>query len=186
MPAHPRNALLCALASLGGGQVAAEVIDAGAAGFTTRHVLKIEAGRAEVYRAAVRDLALWWSDDLTASGTAANLYLDARPQGCFCERLGAPDAGIVHLTVTFVNPGVMLRLSGGLGPLGLMGVAGNLTWEFRDADDATEVVWTYAVGGWLPEGGGELAGPVDAALADQVARLKAYVEDRAVRGGGSP
>ena len=47
------------------------------------------------------------------------MTIDARTQGCFCEVLGE-GAGVVHLTVTFVNPGVILRLSGGLGPLGLM------------------------------------------------------------------
>ena len=185
MPAQPLHALPLALVLLAAAPAAAEVVDVGAAGFTTRHAVTIQAGRAEVYRAAVGEVARWWSDGLTASGRAANLRLEARPQGCFCERLGPPEAGIVHMTVTFVNPGVMLRLSGGLGPLGLMGVAGNLTWEFREAEAMTEVVWTYAVGGWLPEGADAMADAVDAALGEQVGRLKAYVEDGAAAGEGA-
>ena len=184
MPAKPLHALPLALVILASAPASSEVLDAGAAGFTTRHALTIQAGRAEVYRAAVGDVARWWSDGLTASGRAANLRLEARPQGCFCERLGPDDAGIVHMTVTFVNPGVMLRLSGGLGPLGLMGVAGNLTWEFRDVEDVTEVVWTYAVGGWLPEGAHAMADAVDTALGEQVERLKAYIEHGAAGAAG--
>jgi uncharacterized protein YndB with AHSA1/START domain len=154
---------------------AAEVADAGASGFTTRHSITISRPRAEVYRASVGKIGSWWSDDHTVSGRAANMYLQAQPQGCFCERLGE-DAGVVHMTVTFVNPTVMLRLSGGLGPLGLMGVSGNMTWEFADSADGTALTWSYAVGGYYPGGLEQMAGAVDAVLTGQMTRLKEFLE----------
>lgn len=152
----------------------AEVVDASGSGFTTRHSIVIEAARADVYRDVVRHIGDWWSDDNTMSGDASNIYLDAVPQGCFCERLGA--GGVVHLTVTFVNPTVMLRLTGGLGPLGLMGVNGNMTWEFDDSGRGTEVTWSYAVGGYVAGGLDRLAPAVDSVLIEQMNRLKEYSE----------
>lgn len=155
---------------------AAEVVDAGASGFNTRHSVTISRPRAEVYKAAVREVGSWWSSDHTVSGHASNLYIDAGTPGCFCEKLGE-GGGVVHMTVTFVNPGVMLRLSGGLGPLGLMGVMGNMTWEFADEGEGTAVTWQYAVGGYLPDGLESVAGAVDRVLAEQMQALKVFAEN---------
>jgi hypothetical protein len=168
----PAVAILAAVFSLPCG---AEVIDANASGFTTRHSVTVSAARAEVYHASVASIGSWWSDDHTVSGRAANMYLEAKPQGCFCERLG-DKGGVVHMTVTFVNPTVMLRLSGGLGPLGLMGVNGNMTWEFADSDEGTTVTWSYAVGGYFPGGLEQMAGAVDGVLTAQMTRLKQFLE----------
>lgn len=154
----------------------ADVVDSGAAGFTTSHSVTISKARAEVYRAAVRQVGSWWSDDLTVSGHASNLYIDSRPQGCFCEQLGE-HAGVVHMTVTFVNPTVMLRLTGGLGPLGLLGVSGNMTWEFADSAEGTVVTWSYAVGGYLEGGLDRMAGAVDGVLTEQMNLLKEFAEN---------
>jgi len=153
----------------------AEVIDMGDNGFTVRHELSIDAERSTVYKTAIDQIGSWWSSDHTVSGDAANLYLRTDLPGCFCERLGE-GGGLIHLRVTFVNPGVMLRLSGGLGPLGLMGVAGNMTWEFDETEDGTTVTLQYAVGGYLDGGLAAVASPVDAVLGEQMSRLKAYVE----------
>jgi hypothetical protein len=78
--------------------------------------------------------------------------------------------------VTFVNPGIVLRLTGGLGPLGLMGVGGNMTWEFFDAEEGTRVRFTYAVGGYRAGGLGAIALPVDYVIGEALQRLKAYIE----------
>ena len=45
------------------------------------------------------------------------MTIDGKLQGCFCETF-ENGGGIVHMEVTFVNPGIILRLTGGLGPLG--------------------------------------------------------------------
>jgi hypothetical protein len=152
-----------------------EVLDAAANGFTAKHSTVIEAGRSEVYGSVVDDISQWWNAEHTISGNAGNLYISAQPNGCFCERLG-PNAGLVHMTVTFVNPGVMLRFTGGLGPLGLMGVNGNMTWEFEEHEQGTLVTVNYAVGGYLDGGLDALASAVDGVLVEQFQRLKQFVE----------
>lgn len=154
--------------------VSAEVVDAQAGGFSSVNEVTIAAAREAVWRAAI-DVAQWWSPDHTLSGDASRLSISAIPQGCFCESFGA-GAGVVHLTVTMVNPGVILRLTGGLGPLGLMGVNGNMIWEFEDSGSGTRARFTYAVGGYLAGGLDEIAAPVDAVIGEALARLKAYIE----------
>lgn len=153
----------------------AEVRDASPAGFTLEHEAVIAADRLTVWRAAVHGIGDWWSDAHTISGDATKLSIDPRPQGCFCETLGG-GAGMVHQTVTFVNPTVMLRLTGGLGPLGLMGVSGNMLWEFFDDPAGTRVRFSYAVGGYHPEGLDALAAAVDSVIGDALVRLARFVE----------
>lgn len=162
--------------------VRAEVVDSAEHGFNIRHSLEIAAPRADVWFAAVEQVGAWWIDDHTVSGDAARLSIEARPQGCFCEMLG-PDSGLVHMTVTFVNPTVVLRLSGGLGPLGLMGTAGNMTWEFDDSGTGTTLTWRYAVGGYLSaeQGLDDVAPAVDGVLLEQMNALRRFVEEGALR-----
>lgn len=174
---------LACLLGAAAGAARAEVIDAGEGGFTVEHRVVVTADRATAWQAAVGEVSAWWNGDHTVSGDAANLFIDPRPMGCFCERLG-DDSGLVHLVVTFVNPGVLLRMTGGLGPLGLLGANGNLTLEFADASAAdgappnAEVTLRYAVGGYRDGGMAPLAGPVDAVLGEQLERLAAYIASR--------
>ena len=153
----------------------AAVVDADVNGITVANKTSISAARIAVYKAAIENIGAWWSSDHTVSGDAANLYFDASVQGCFCESLGQ-GAGLVHMTVTFVNQGVMIRLSGGLGPLGLMGVAGNMTWEFDDSDEGTTITLNYAVGGYMSGGLDSIASAVDGVLIEAMTRLKLFVE----------
>lgn len=153
----------------------AEVVDAEAAGFKIVNEAIIAVTRADAWRLAIKDIDKWWSSDHTVSGEASRLRINAKPQGCFCEDLGK-NAGVVHMTVSMVYPEVVLRLTGGLGPLGLMGVQGNMTWEFEDADEGTAVKFTYAVGGFRPDGLDAMAEPVDRVIGEALQRLKAYSE----------
>ena len=154
----------------------AEVTASGPGGFTVEHEVTVSASRAEVFAAAVDQVGEWWNSDHTVGLDASRMRIDARPMGCFCEDLG-DDNGVVHLVVTFVNRDVILRLTGGLGPLGLMGVNGNMTWEFFDADaGGTRVKWSYAVGGFRQGGLNALALPVDAVIGEALARMAAFVE----------
>ncbi len=163
------------VALLVSGAARAEVIDAAPGGFSLVHEVTISAPRNKVWQAAVFKVGQWWSSDHTISGDATRMSIDPRPQGCFCEAIGE-HAGVVHLTVTFVNPNVLLRLTGGLGPLGLLGVDGNMTWEFFDAEGGTTVRFAYVVGGYRPDGLEEMAGPVDYVIGEALRRLKAFVE----------
>lgn len=171
------NRLICVLlvSLLPFSSANSEVIDAAPAGFSLVQEVTIVAPRQDVWRAAVYEVGNWWSSDHTISGDASKMSINPVPQGCFCEAIGE-HAGVVHLTVTFVNPNVLLRLTGGLGPLGLLGVDGNMTWEFLDAEEGTVVRFSYAVGGYRPGGLDELAGPVDSVIGDALQRLKAFVE----------
>ena len=153
----------------------AEVTDSDPAGFTTVHEVHVDATRERIWQAAIDEVGQWWNGDHTISGDATRMRIDARPLGCFCETVDE-NAGVVHLTVTAVTPRVMLRLTGGLGPLGLMGVAGNMTWELFDTGDGTRVKFVYAVGGYLDGGLDSVAAPVDYVVGEALARLKAYVE----------
>ena len=153
----------------------AEVLDADGHGFTIRIHTRVNAERMAVYKAAVEQVGSWWHGDHTISGIANNLYINARVPGCFCENLGE-GAAIVHMAVTYISPGVVIRLTGGLGPLGLMGVDGNMTWEFDEATDGTVVTLNYAVGGYHPDGLDSIAPAVDGVLEEAMTRLGAFAE----------
>ena len=153
----------------------ADVSDVAPNGFTTVNEATVRADAARVWRAATQDIGAWWDPGHTLSGDASRLSIDARPMGCFCESFG-DDAGFVHLTVTGVSPGSLLRLTGGLGPLGVMGVNGNMTWEFEALDSGTRVRFTYVVGGYAEGGLDRMAQPVDNVLGDALRRLARYVE----------
>jgi uncharacterized protein YndB with AHSA1/START domain len=153
----------------------AEVIDAEENGFTIVNEVVIVATGDTVWQAATDKVGEWWNSDHTVSGDASRLSINAVPQGCFCEDLG-PGAGVVHLLVTMVSPGVVIRFTGGLGPLGLMGVNGNMTWELEAVEAGTSVTFSYAVGGYLPGGLESMAAPVDHVIGEALQRLKAYVE----------
>ncbi|MBT8078806.1 MAG: ATPase [Gammaproteobacteria bacterium] len=155
--------------------VRAEVIDAAAHGFSSSNSVVVPTDRFTAFEATVNDVAHWWSDDHTMSGFASNLYIEPEPLGCFCEKL-PNGGGMVHMTVTFVNRGVMLRLTGGLGPLGLMGTNGNLTWEFAEHDSGTQITLKYAVGGYLDGGLDAVAAAVDSVLLQQLQSLKTHIE----------
>jgi uncharacterized protein YndB with AHSA1/START domain len=165
---------LAALLTVSTGAVA-EVTDSAENGFTTVHESVVAAPRARVWQAAIGEIGKWWSDDHTVDGDAGGMSIESVPQGCFCETF-RNGGGVVHMDVTFVNPGIILRLTGGLGPLGLMGVNGNMTWEFFDEGEATRVRFTYVVGGYRPGGLSAIARPVDYVIGEALARMKAYVE----------
>ena len=172
----PRTSTLLVFVLLGiSRSLPAEVVDSAANGFTVRSDVAIKAPVETVWRVLAENVDDWWHSDHTYTGNAANLYIDARPLGCFCERLDAGGA-VVHMTVTFANPGKMLRLSGGLGPLGLMGVDGNLVFSLRPGNEVSYVTVTYAVGGYAPDGLDAIAGAVDGVISDQAARLRRLIE----------
>jgi hypothetical protein len=155
------------------GIATAEVTDASSNGFTLVHEVSVGASRSQAWAAAVHNVGLWWNSEHTISGNSRLLSIDARPLGCFCEAAGG---GFVHLTVTVVSRDVLLRMTGGLGPLGLMGVNGNMTWEFTDDDNGTKIKFFYAVGGYSADGLDSVAGDVDVVIGEALRRLKAFIE----------
>ena len=87
------------------------------------------------------------------------------------RRLIAPNPGMM------TGPGTNTYLfPGGLGPLGLMGVSGNMTWEFEDHEDGMQLTLNYAVGGYLNGGLDAVAEAVDGVLVEQIENLRKLVE----------
>ncbi len=148
----------------------ADVLDKSAAGFTVRHSVVVPVP-ANAAWAKFIDVAAWWGNDHTFSGSAANLKLDAAAGGCFCETL-AGGGSVMHLRVVDAQPNEMLRLVGALGPLQPLAVQGTLSVAFKTVEGGTEVTLTYAVGGYLPGGLQDWARPVDGMFAGQAQQFR--------------
>ena len=171
-----RFALTLGLAILAGGtsSLLAKVVDSAENGFTVQHSISVDASPAEVYRALV-DVAAWWHPDHTWSGESRNLSLEPKAGGCFCERLDG-QGSVQHLEVVYANPGKLLRLKGGLGPLQNMGVTGSLSFDFSQTAGSTAVTLTYQVGGYYPQGLNTLADVVNEVLGMQFVRFEKFVK----------
>jgi uncharacterized protein YndB with AHSA1/START domain len=152
----------------------ADVLDATTGGFSIKIATSVNAPPAAVFRAISEQIGRWWDPAHTYSGDAANLSIEPRAGGCWCERL--PAGGVQHMVVGHINAPNTLVFHGGLGPLGSMGVAGALAWTLTDRSGTTDIQVTYNVGGYVQGGFGPLAPLVDAVLSAQVKRLKAFVE----------
>jgi len=82
-------ALILAAAAPAIERASAEVVAVGGNGFEVRETVRTAAPD-KVYGALLNP-AHWWNSEHTFSGSAANLALDARAGGCWCETL--PDGG---------------------------------------------------------------------------------------------
>ena len=162
--------------------VRGEVIESTAAGFSVRNVASINAAPAKVYATLTDKVGGWWDPAHTFSHDARNLSVDAKPGGCFCERL--PDGGgVQHMSVVYAAPGKLLRLTGAIGPLQEAALAGTMTWNLPQAGDGTRVELIYTVGGFRAGGFRDMPTVVDGVLRGQLARLKAFVETGRPDGG---
>ena len=153
----------------------AEVASVGPNGFEVRESAHLGAAPDKVY-AGLLEPASWWNSEHTFSGSSRNLTLDARPGGCWCEKL--KDGGSVeHLRVIYVSPGKVLRLRGALGPFQSLPVDGVMTFVIKPgAGGGSEVSLTYAVGGYAKDGFDALSKAADEVLGTQLAGLKKFVE----------
>jgi uncharacterized protein YndB with AHSA1/START domain len=147
--------------------------DVAPSGFLVRYQLAIDAPAAKVFDALL-NVGSWWSEKHTYSGDSRNLSIDARPGGCFCEKL--PSGAVEHMRVVFLSANQALRLRGALGPLQAHGVAGAMTWRLSPADKGTRLELTYSVGGFMAGGFEKVAPAVEAVLQEQADRLKRFVE----------
>jgi len=165
--------LTAALAvSVVAGAAQAAVTDRSAAGFEVSETATIAAPPNKVWDNLMRPYR-WWSSQHSWSGKAANLSIDS--SGCFCEKL--THGAVRHMTVVYADEDKALRMAGALGPLQFTGATGHLGVTLKPVGDGTEVVMTYDVGGYARGGLAEKwAGPVDAVLGEQLARLKKTVE----------
>jgi hypothetical protein len=153
----------------------AAVVDSAPGGFTVRHVVEVSGTATAAYRTLTDRIGTWWDPEHTFSGRAANLSIEARPGGCFCEQLPG-GGGVRHMTVIYADPGKLLRLTGGLGPLQELAVSGTMTWTLTQAFNSTMITMTYTAGGYRPGGLDSLAPVVDMVLGTQVTRLKRLID----------
>ena len=165
-------ALVVAIA--GAGAAFADVSDVSPTGFQLKITAHIAAPPDKVFAAIIQP-AKWWSPAHTYSKSAANLSIDAKAGGCFCEMLG--DGGSVeHLSVASVFPGKLLRMRGALGPFQAHGVEGAMTWSLEPAGSETNLTVTYDVGGHMAGGFGEWPKLANGMVSEQVGRLKKFIE----------
>ncbi|MBI1211173.1 MAG: ATPase [Alphaproteobacteria bacterium] len=170
------NVGLVAIAMVAGaaGGAHADVTDVSPTGFQLQVKAHIAAAADKVY-ATIVEPAKWWNPGHTWSKNAANLSIDAKAGGCFCEAL--PGGGSVeHLSVATAMPGKLLRMRGALGPFQGSGLAGSMSWEMTGAGQETDLVVTYDLGGHMVGGFGEWPQKADAMVSEQVARLKKFIE----------
>ncbi len=152
----------------------AEVVQSSSQGFEVSHTVTVAA---PLERAWAVTLAprLWWNKEHTYSGDSANLTIDERPGGCFCEKLPGK-GGVEHMRIAYIQPPRMVRMIGGLGPLQAEGATGALAITLTKEGEGTKIVLSYVIGGYIRQGPEKLAPLVDRVLGEQMAGLKAAVE----------
>ena len=152
-----------------------DVADSSPNGFTVKITMQIQAPPADVYRKIVNNIGDWWSPVHTFSHNPHNLSLDAKAQGCFCEKL-ANQGSVRHMEVLTAMPGERLVLSGAMGPLQPMALTATMTIQLAAAAGGTKLDLTYAAGGYVAGGLTNWAKILDSVMTDQMTRLKAFAE----------
>jgi len=147
----------------------AEVKDSTASGFTIENAREVPVDAATAWKALVEDVDRWWPKDHSWWGAGSVFRIEAEAGGCFCERAGDREA--LHMTVTHVDPGKLLRMTGGLGPLQGMGLHGALEWRFSESGGKTRIVMWYRAGGYTPDDLAKFAPVVDKVQAQQLGAL---------------
>lgn len=170
----------------------AEVVASSDAGFVVRRAADVTADAEAVWARLIQPKE-WWDSQHSFSGDAANLSLDPRAGGCFCEMLPAkgspragPRGGVEHMRVIYVEQPRALRLSGALGPLQAEAVTGTLTIALKPVEGGTRIMWEYVVGGYMRQRAGQMAPRVDAMLGEQLAHLADKLGARPVTGEPGP
>lgn len=157
---------------------AASVAQVSQNGFVVRHLIDVSTSPEETWAVLIKP-SVWWDSDHTWSGEAANLSLDARAGGCFCEILpnassvkAAPHGSVEHMRVIYIERPRALRLLGALGPMQADAANATLTIQLKpSAKGGTQVLLEYVVGGFTRTPFEKLAPGVDAMLGQQVRRL---------------
>jgi hypothetical protein len=165
--------VLSILAPVAASPTHALVNDASNSGFTVENSVEVQVDTATAWQALVGDVDSWWPKDHTWWGQASKLTIDARAGGCFCESAEGRQAQ--HMQVLFADPGKLLRMSGGLGPLQGMGLSGILEWRLSAMVGGTRIVLWYRVGGYTPDDLTKFAPVVDHVQGLQLDGLAKYL-----------
>ena len=149
-----------------------ELLEQDEQGFISGHQLEIKASPAQVFDAIVEDIGEWWDPAHTYSGDSSNLGFDDELPVLW-EALPEVDGFVTHLRLDFAHPGKTLRLSGGLGPLQALAVAGSMTFELEATEAGTRLTYRYVVNGRKLQAWAE---PVDRVMLEQLQRLRRHLE----------
>ena len=163
------------------GNARAEVKDASASGFTVENSSVVAVDATTAWRALVEDIDRWWPKDHSWWGTASTLRIEPKAGGCFCEAMHGDATGgrqAEHLRVTHVEPGKLLRMTGGLGPLQGMGLHGALEFRLAPEGEGTRITLWYRAGGYTPDDLSKFAPIVDRVQSQQLAGLVDYLAKR--------
>jgi hypothetical protein len=155
----------------------ANVSEANDRGFVIRQIAEVPVSPQEAWDVLLEP-SRWWNPAHTFSADAANLSLDARAGGCWCEILrnpespnAAPLGSVEHMRVIYIERARALRLSGALGPLQSDAVVGTLTFQLKPEGAGTRILLEYVVAGYMREPATRMARAVDGVLGDQLTRL---------------
>ena len=152
----------------------AEVKDAAPGGFTVENTVVVPVDATTAWSALVGEVDAWWPKDHSWWGADSRLSIEPRAGGCFCEISG--DRQAQHMAVTFVEPGKLLRMTGGLGPLQGMGLHGALEFRLAPAGEGrTRITLWYRAGGYTPDDLAKFAPVVDRVQAQQLGGLAAHL-----------
>lgn len=169
---HEAGMLTALLALSAAGIARADVAESAADAFLVKQSTTLKGDTKRAW-AALGQPQLWWDNEHTWSGKAANLSLKAEAGGCFCERWDGGSAE--HGRVVMALPEKLLRLDAELGPLQEYAFKGVLSFWLKPADDGTTLDVEYRVNGVQASGLDLFAPKVDIVIAEQVERLRRYV-----------
>jgi len=144
----------------------AALVAAAPDGFTSHSETSIAVPPAAAWAALVQ-WQNWWSPAHSYSRTAPSL--EVRAGGRLVESW--PGGEVLHAIVLNAQPPVLLRLSGGFGPLQSMPVTAILDFTLAPDGTDTRVSMTYRVAGTVAAKLDSLAAPVDAVMSEAFARL---------------
>lgn len=158
------------------GLLHAEVTQTSSNGFQIKHVCVVEAGPDQAFEKFVKEFNHWYDVNHSYSGKAENLSIDLEKH-CMLEKL--PGGGFVrHMEIVYYQPGKVIRMNGGLGPLQGLGVYGALTFEFQPVEgspEKTQVTLNYCVSGAEFLRLDKIATPVESVLGMQLDAYKKYM-----------
>ncbi len=151
----------------------AEVLRKSDTGFNLLITADVPQSSADVYDQFVR-IDEWWDKNHSYFGADGKFSLQVKAGGCFCEVNGPNE--VLHMLVSFVHPGLEIRMVGGLGPLQMLGVHGGMSWAFADLPEGgTRITQIYNVTGYMDGGLGQLAEIVDKVQTGQLNALVAQL-----------
>jgi uncharacterized protein YndB with AHSA1/START domain len=174
-----RTCLLAALLCVAAVPARAEVKSASEHGFELEHRLASSLPPDRLFR-AFADLPRWWSKDHSYSGSAANLRLELRAGGCWCEKLRG-GGEVEHMRLVHFDPPRRLVFLGSLGPLRDLATTGVLQVSFASAEKGSTLILNYKVAGFASGGAARIAPLVDRVLGIQLTRLDVHAESLAAR-----